>query len=597
MTLDAGTLSSTESESTTRATPAYEDSRWGQWAYLLSVLVILIVGVGLRAWRLSTVPAPLADEVVAAASLRSLFNSASGGVLSIVTPILDGRLIVKTFLGTRLSDLRVIPMAFGLGTIVLTIDFARRLFGRAASLLAGCAIAVMPWTIYYSRLFFPASEYIFLSLFMVYSGVALVHQRSRWWLPACCVSAAVTIYIYPASIVSTPLLLLVTAACYHNSARRLPASTWLSGSLLFLALLVPYAWAHLVNIASGTATANGVIGSRQLFRSGLPLATDLVHFFESYFSYFTPTYLLFKGDPDPAQSVRVIGEVGPIITVLGIVGIAISLRKIRDPRYLLMLLLLLVFPVADALTLQNSIGNSDVAALGVIPWGMLAGVGGVGIARWIGELGGQLATVARHAPAAAATSLGTAAAQRASTHRAIALCFVGLLLVAQVSLFAPTYFGPYNDTYASYFESGFTQVGRILARAGIPLNGLPVTIDAGYERSLMFSYFLGFRLDITSVYQSCQLLPVRTLLYSVPQQIIVIREGRDYGATVGCVNQLTLIPREIHAFDQSGGNLHVTILGIFQNDPDQLSGPRYQTAVLLLQHGKLAPASDRQIGR
>ncbi len=593
--MDAEKVNPSPSGSTTHATAWFVGSRWRKSAYSLSFLAILVVGIGLRIWRLGTVPGPLADEVVAAASLHSLFSSGSGGLLSTVTPILDGRLIVKTFVGTRLVDLRLVPVAFGLGTIALTIDFTGRLFGRAASLLAGCAVAVMPWAIYYSRLFFPASEYIFFSLLMVYSGVALVNQHSKWWLLVCCASAAVTIYIYPASIVSTPLLLLATAASYRTLARKLPASTWLWGPLLFLALLVPYAWAHLVHIASGTANVNAVIGSRQLFRSGLPFATEMVHFMRSYFSYFTPSFLLFHGDPDPAQSIQVIGQVGPIITILGVIGIFISIRKIRDPQYLILVMLLLVFPIADALTLQNSIGNSDVAALGVIPWGMLAGIGGARIARWIGELGGRLVSATRPAPANVLHSIG-AATHGPSTIKIIALYIVGLFLVAQVSLFAPTYFGPYNDTYASYFESGFTRVASVLAHAGIKINGLPVTIDAGYDRSKMFAYFLDYKVNITSEYQSCQLLPRRVLLYSVAEQIIVIREGRDYGAAAGCVNQLTLIQREIHAFNRSGGNVHVVTLGIFHNDPDQLSGPRYETAVLLLQPGKLRSLTDSKIG-
>lgn len=590
MTMHTATVNSDHSDSTTQATAAYEDGGWRTLVYPSSVLAIFVVGIGLRAWRLGTVPGPLADEVLAAASLRSLFDSRSGGVLSIVTPILDGRLIVKTFLGTRLVDLRVIPVAFGLGTIAVTIDLVKRLFGRAASLLAGCAVAIMPWAIYYSRIFFPASEYIFLSLLMIYAGVALAHQRSRWWLPVCCASAAVTIYIYPASIVTTPLFLLAITASYRKAASRLPASTWLWGSLLLPVLLVPYAWAHLVNVASGTATSNGVIGSRELFRSGLPFATELVHFFQSYLSYFTPSYLLFHGDPNPAQSVQVIGEVGPIITALGFVGILISLRKIRYPQYLLMVLLLLVFPVGDALTLQNSIGNSDVAALGVIPWGVLAGIGAAGIARWIGELGGRLTTLERRVPAAA--SPVSAAAARPPAVRVMAPYVVALLFVSQVSLFAPRYFGRYNNTYPSYFESGFTPVASILARKRTI--GLPVTIDAGYDRSVMFSYFLDYQLNITSVYQSCQLLPLRTVLYSVAQQVIVIREGRDYGAMPGCVNQLTLIPRQIQAFARAGGKTHVEVLGIFYNDPNQLAGPRYETAVLLLQHG---PARSATYGR
>lgn len=560
-----------------------QQNRGVKIVYALALVAIMIIAISLRVWRLGSVPRPLADEVVAAVSLHSLFNSSSGGLLSIVTPVLDGRAIVKAFGGTRLVDLRMISVLFGLGTVLVIVDLANRLYGRGAALVAGCAVAIMPWAVYYSRIFFPAAEYMFVSLLVVYTAIAVLHRESTWWLLVCCTMIAVTIYIYPASIVSTPLVLVVVVMSYDRAAKRLPLSTWLWGALLTSVLLMPYIWAHLINIGTGTATINGVIGSRQLFRSGLPLGAEVTQFARSYASYFTPSYLLFHGDPNPGQSIQTIGEVGPILTVMGLVGLLVSIKRIREHQYRLVVLLLLVFPVADALTLQNSIGNSDVAVLGVIPWALLAGVGGIEIAQWAGSISKRLAGGSRHhsgsvGPSGAAAQVG----HGLPIAQLVSLSIAGLLTIAQVVQFAPRYFGPYNQTYPSYFEMGFARVGDVLKRAGLRTDGLPVTIDAGYQRALMYSYFLHYRIRIASVYQSCQPLPRDVLLYSVPEQIIVIREGRDYGADRGCVNQLTLISREIAAFKHYSKHFHIRVLKIFQNDPKQLSGPRYETAVLLL---------------
>lgn len=112
----------------------------------------------------------------------------------------------------------------------------------------------------------------------------------------------------------------------------------------------------------------------------------------------------------------------------------------------------------------------------------------------------------------------------------------------------------------------------------------------------MFAYFPNHEVNITSEYQSCQLLPRRTLSFSVTEQIATIHEGRDYVTTAGCLNQPTPIPKEIHTFDRSGRKACVVILMILHDYLDQPSGPRRETAFLWLPHGKLHSVTDPQTG-
>lgn len=550
--------------------------------YLTTTILIFLVGIGLgiRAWRLGSVPGPFADEVLSAQSLHTLFTRRSNGLLSIITPILDGRALVKLADGSRLIDLRVVALTFGIGTIVVVMMLTIRVYGRIASIVGGCAAAVMPWAIYYSRIFFPASEYLFFSILMVYACIRILDQHSNDWLLVACVAGAVTIYIYPAAIVSTPLLLLSIATSYRKSVMTLSRSTWLAAFIVFIILIVPYIIGHLLDIGSSVTTMNNVIGSRQLINSGLPLGAEIRHFVDSYMSYFSISYLALHGDPNPVQSIQAVGEIGPILCIVGIVGMVVCLRKIRQPRYLLVLMLLMLYPIADALTLQNSMGNSDVAVLGVIPWSLLIGIGGDSIVSWTRDCVVSLilqqvnkVTIRKNRGIQAETG------SYGQVGSIVALGGVLLLLISQLFLFLPTYFGVYDATYAYRFEYGFANIVNILKESQI--YGLPVTVDAGYERAEMYSYFNDNRLDITSVYQSCYPLPINYAHYAVAEQVLVIREGRDYGADPGCINQLSLIPREIHTLEGAGRK--VRVLKIFSNDPGQLSGPRYKTAVLLIE--------------
>jgi len=549
--------------------------------YVFAVAIIVAVGFVLRAWRLGAVPGPFADEVVSAESLHSLFNTrVGGGILSIVTPILDGRLLVKTVMGAKLIDLRIVSLVFGLGTILIVIDLVRRLYGRTASIIAGGAASVMPWAIYYSRIFIPASEYVFFSILMVYAGLALLDRRSNMWLVVGCVSAAVTVYIYPTSIVSTPLLIAVVVVYRRRAVVRMRLSIWLSSILLFLALMIPYAVGHLVDVGPSTATINRVIGSRLLLNSGLSLGAECAQFLRSYISYFTPAFLAVRGDPNPMQSIQTLGEIGPVLYVIGLIGIIIAIIRIRQPKYQFVILILLVFPVGDALTLQNSIGNSDVAALGIVPWCMLVGIGGAAIIHVVA--GATYRKTVDDASAGISSenhSVQTKGKRRNIRAELAVLCSIMLLFGAQLELFAPTYFGRYDNMYGYRFEYGFSSIAYIIKQQ--KLNSLPVTIDAGYQRSQMYQYFNNNKINIVSSYQSCRLLPYDYLHYAVAEQVLVIREGWDYASTPGCVNQLSLIRKEINALRLTGRTVKVEAQ--FRNDPQQLSGPRYHTVVLLLQ--------------
>lgn len=551
-------------------------------AYPFRLAVAAAAGLGLliRAYRLGGVPGPLGDEVTAAVTLRH--GTALGvGILGAITPIIDGRSVLKALGVSGLTGLRAIPLCFGIITVVVVAVFAAEMFDRRVGVFAAMAVAAMPWAIYYSRVFFPASEYLCLSCLLVLClRRGITGDRSLRYAVAAAVVAAASIYLYPPAIVSSPLLTLSVLGTGSSFGLKRPLRLLAQVTFGTTLFLIPYGIAHLVAVNTATSGINRVIGSRLLLTSGLSVGQMMVRFAHSYVSYFTPAYLAFHGDPNPAQSVRTFGELGLGLTLLGVVGILLCLASLKQENSRLLLLLLLLYPVADALTLQNAVGNSDVAVIGVLPWALLAGLGTSRIYVWIGD---GLQKLAKHGERKRRVCIGVSASVSG-------LC----LILGQVCCFVPEYLGPYVSHFAYHFEFGFSRVEAIVKRAGVA--GLPVAVDAGYLRNEMYSYFTSGQLNIRSVYQACTPLPRKYLLYAVPEQVLVVREGWDYGSTPGCVSQRSLIARELRALRAYGRRF--VVLAVFKNAPGSPSSATYRTAVILIQSDSCwpRPACGEQIG-
>jgi len=560
-----------------RALPRAEH-QWFRWASL----GIAAVAVLTRFWALGAVPGPLADEVLAAASLHSLFHT-GGGFLGIVTPLIDGRAIVAAIGGRSVADLRAVAAVFGLGTIALLMVGTRRLFGEVTAVSVGAVMALMPWSVYYSRIFFPASEYVCASAAVVLTAVASIETRRFRWVVLCGIAGALSIYVYPTAIVTTPILLLTVGVAYRSSLRKSVFAAAGIGATSLL-LLVPYLVAQMLVPNSAAAKINGVIGSRLLFTSELSAPAMMSHAAEAWYSYFTFGFVVAHGDPNPVQSIQTMGEVGPLIGIVAAVGIVVSIARIRQPAYQLVLLSLILFPIGDALTLQNAIGNSDVAAIGMLPWSVLAGIGAealIGLTQRTAWRGRR-----RENPPYGMGEIDTRDMPRRRVNTALTASIaigLGLLLAAQSVGFFQGYFGSYVDEYAYRFEFGFAPVVATLEHPTSRfrgVGGLPVSVLAGYERPQMLEYYSNYKLKVVQVLQGCALPPKTFVRYAVAKQVIVVREGWDYGSTPGCVDQTMLIQQTLDELRRAGRT--VIVINMFDNNARQSSGPRYQTAVLLL---------------
>lgn len=139
------------------------DSRW-------LILVIAVIAVALRLWRLDTVPPGWRDDELInnlvisqkvldgdwafyyadASGHESLYHILSAATLALFGPGVPG--------------IRLLPAILGTITVILTYLLADRLFGRKVAFLAAICLAVSFWSLMYSRI---GIRHISLPVFML----------------------------------------------------------------------------------------------------------------------------------------------------------------------------------------------------------------------------------------------------------------------------------------------------------------------------------------------------------------------------------------------------------------------------------------------
>lgn len=471
-----------------------------------AVSAFLIVALALRMYELQNAPDFLADEVLAAVDLQSVvsngvhYNGAPLGLLGRIVPILDLRLAMS-WLGTSVPHLRVIAMLIGMASIGLAYRIGTQISGRRMGCAAAVALAFMPWHIYYSRLYLPQSQYLFLTLATISLLIgALVHRSLGQGLLA--VAAAVTsIYVYPASILSTPLVILTVLVAYRRELGRY--GFWRATGLAAggAACMLPYVLDHLFAGASAAADQNDVISQKLMWTHGLPFPQVVGRMITNWLSFFNPSFLVARGDPNIRQSSQRVGQIGLVFLVLGIVGIVVALRR-RSRGDLLWLTWLALYPFSSAITYFDAAGNSARAVFGCLPWAMAVG-------------SGLLFLFEQLAP-----------------FRLWVVAWAAVVVTAQTAVFLPDYLTNYPERASPAFEVGWSAVQPVLAARS--LDQVPITLHAGYDRATIAQYFAGGRLAIAQSVFSCAPLQADVVAVTSLPRVFVIRNDYDFSRDPGC---------------------------------------------------------------
>src|SRR5690349_9665947 len=177
-----------------------------KFRWYVAVALPLAIAAVLRVATVDSVPLPLSDEVFASVDVHSLVSSGEhldgtrAGPLAYIVATLDGRLAAYAIDHARLVDLRLVAAAFGIATVGLVILLGKQLGDPRLGLIAAAALAIMPWHIYFSRIFCPASEYVFLTLLAIVLELQALRGRSLISAFGSALAAVATLYLYPVSI-------------------------------------------------------------------------------------------------------------------------------------------------------------------------------------------------------------------------------------------------------------------------------------------------------------------------------------------------------------------------------------------------------------
>ncbi len=268
-------------------------------------------------------------------------------------------------LGRTELAVRLTTVCIGTATIVTTYLLTWEIFRRQLTALAAAAfLAILPWHFHYSRtglgdiVCFPFFLTIALYLFLR----AMRQEKPPF---AAAVAFGLTFYTYRAAWVIVPPLLVVLVLLYHRELlAHWREALYCAG--IILVLLLPIG-RHLLSSSSDRTSEAWIFD--------LHNGHSILHnFWEFYKSHFTESYLFSKADNGPITRHYLPGHgvlyyfMAPLI----VAGIGSLLVK-PNQRYALMLALLILFPLAAAVSTDSP--HSSRAFLGSVVFASLAAAG------------------------------------------------------------------------------------------------------------------------------------------------------------------------------------------------------------------------------
>jgi len=218
---------------------------------------------------------------------------------------------------------------------------------------------------------------IFVSLYagMLYCYLAY-RLRSPRWLYLTLIMAALAFYSYSPGqvvVVFTGVLLFIFDAPYHWKNHRI----LLRGAFLGALLVMPYVRFRLEHPEAAVDQLR-LLGSYLL--EPIPLREKLAHFASEYRYGLSPGYWFIPNEHDlPRHLIKGYGHLLRFTLPFAFIGLLVTLRRLRQPQYRLLLITLLVGPLGSALV---GIGITRVLVM-VIPAALLTDLGIAWVLDWL----------------------------------------------------------------------------------------------------------------------------------------------------------------------------------------------------------------------
>ncbi len=398
------------------------------------LVLILLLGGGLRAWNLADNPPELyPDEIFTYLSAKNVVEN--GRPIQKRLPAYGTAAYVSvSVLGETPLGIRAPAVFFGLVSILLVYLLAVELFGdTAAALFAAFFMAIIPWHIHFSRVGWESASFLPYLLVSVYLFIYGINRERKWALIVSFGMFALTLYTYLAALLYSVLFLaclLVIYRRYFLRERRVLAA----GLTVFLVLSAPYLLA-IFTVAMFADKASILF----TFTSGVNQETLSV-FGTNYITHFGPDFLFIHGDPNlrHGAGTGVIYWVMLPFLAAGIVYAAITGGR-RNAFYFI-LFWLAAFPLGAALT-DDGVPHAMRSLAGAPVLCLLSGRGVSGLVR-------------------------TAAARAGRAYVSYILyAAVAIVSLAPLPGFAKRYYGDYPVMSAPDWEYGrkklFSGIGKL----------------------------------------------------------------------------------------------------------------------------------------
>ncbi|CAG0930487.1 hypothetical protein TFLX_01779 [Thermoflexales bacterium] len=403
-------------------------------AYTLATLIVLIwLGTLLRVWQLGLIPPGLNfDEAKYGTDALSILAGQGfpGFPANFGREPLFSFVTAGFFMAFGVSPwaVRLVSAAAGILTLPAVYILARRLFQgqpdrrrEALSLLAAFMLAVLPWHYSISRMAFRAILVPLFSTLAFYCLWRGLQTQQRRWIVTAGVFTGMSLHTYQAARL-VPFLVVIALGLF--ALRYCYRFTWLVKQTLLVgvvALLVfmPLGYYFLTHPGAFLERAAQANVARDASGPEAKIAI-IAQNSQLVLGMFT-----FGGDQDPRFNIRGRPILDPILAILFVLGLIISLRRVRQPEYAFILIWLLVMLVPSILA---DFAPSFKRTVGSIPptvFLIAVGTGGVWQAiTWLLQrrrlqlhpIGGRSSAVVRTAAAVLAAAIAVSTGTNANSY-------------------------------------------------------------------------------------------------------------------------------------------------------------------------------------
>lgn len=352
------------------------------------LIAVLILAALLRIYRLDSAPPSLSwDEAAVGYNGWTIANFGrdeygkffplyfrSFGDDKHPTHIYLTALSVK-FLGLSEFSTRFPSAIFGVFNVLLIFLFAKLLFkSDMVGLFSSFFLAISPYNIHFSRFNHEANFALFFFLLgLIFFYLSL--KEKGIFLPASCLSFAITFLTYHPSKVVVPLTMFLLFVLYSRKLIADKKNLLIAFGIILILVLIVVSTPRLLGIARIGQTSLGrealeKTAIYQLTQNELLGRINLV--LTQYSWHFSPEFLFISGDKNPRLSNQATGQFYKLDTLFLVFGLIYLLYK-RSKEGAVVLLWALIAPLPSALVAEAPHSARAMFMMG--SWNLISALG------------------------------------------------------------------------------------------------------------------------------------------------------------------------------------------------------------------------------